>query len=450
MTQTKFDTMEYLEIFKKASSAQKEESDRVKMANDQYFNFINQLIAQNLAFDLLKAELAKFAAKEGFDNVQDALNKITNSYGVSPLQNAFKEQKFSAARQLMNLGATFGAHERAEFDIASDSKSVREGLGRPAAVGKAEFHNVKRFGLTLGIEMTAQDGTSSQIAHIEPTYKMMADSVSSYSRSNPYNDDFKQIADAFNFSNKAGQFSRSTTSNPRAGAEIADRISDGKITTIPVGCKGHFMGMSIVPDGPGSKSGYMVFTNRGLGCNDNDCGTQIYRIDDMSKVDAKFINSMMNGLSNGTSHAEIMRQVHQVTGNKPPIEHIPQNGQKYDNCSIANPRANIHGILLCQKALAKGGFENLTSQDRQDVKANYKEFTSSMREEKVIELAAAIEKNPKDPDLVNIGKEYLSQHRHDTKLDKDIRARLQGAVDKASHDKGSDFSFDEPRMSAPR
>ncbi len=45
--------------------------------------------------------------------------------------------------------------------------------------------------------------------------------------------------------------------NPEAGNDLARRIQGGELTTIPVSCKGHAMGLSYVPDGPGSKSGYL-------------------------------------------------------------------------------------------------------------------------------------------------------------------------------------------------
>ena len=122
------------------------------------------------------------------------------------------------------------------------------------------------------------------------------------------------------------------------------------------------MGLSIVPDGPGATAGYLVFTNRGDGCTSGEYGTQIYRLDDLKKADPEFINCVMNGNSTGTSHADIMKMMGQVTNNNPPIHTIAQKPQKYGNCTIANPRANIRGILLCQKALTKGGFDKLDVQ----------------------------------------------------------------------------------------
>lgn len=426
MTKLLFNPNVLLDLIGKAQFANKEEANRKKVQNEQYFKALQELLAKNLAFEQLKAELSQLAALGGFNQIDELLNQVTNSYGVSALQQAFKDQNFDAAKQLIDLGASFDARERAEFNVALDSQAVKQSGLLPSAKTKDTFHDVKRFGLTLGIEMVAQDGTSSQIAHIAPTYKIMADSATNYAFDNPR---FKSIADALTFADKTGQFSRSTSTNPQAGARLAERIQEGKITTIPIACKGHFMGLSIVPDGPGATSGYMVFTNRGLGASSNDCGTQIFRLDDLSKVNPSFINSMMNGLSNGTSHADIMRQVKQVAGNKPPIEHIQQKGQKHDNCSIANPRANIRGILLCQKAIEKGGFENLSTNDRNNVKADYKDYSQAMRFEKIEELASAIEKNPSNPDLMNIAKHYLQQH---PKADKQVKERLQTAMTHAN------------------
>lgn len=427
-------------------AAQKEQMYRSKVENDAFFNRINQLFAQNLEMERMKAELLHTAQQLGLDSLPQALNRVQNEHGYSPLQQAFQAQNFPLAKKLIDWGADVGPIERATFEIALDSKKAKEEYGT-IPVTEKKYPAVKHFGLTLGIEMTAADGTYSQIAHIAPTYKIMTDSLSSYANNNPHNKDIGKIAEAFSFSNNAGQFTRSTSMNPRAGEQITDRIQEGKITTIPIACKGHFMGLSIVPDGPGSKSGYMVFTNRGLGCNEKDCGTQIYRVDDLKKMNPQMVTAMMNGLSNGTSHEDIMKIVHQVADHKSPISTIPQQPQKYDNCSIANTRANIRGILLCQQAIAKNGFNNLNEQDLSEVKTRYKEYSNAMRVEKVHELIKELGKNPKDPDLINIGKEYLKQH---PKVESSVREKLETAMDSARKAAQGKQDHEPPQLSIPK
>ena len=66
----------------------------------------------------------------------------------------------------------------------------------------------------------------------------------------------------------------------------------------------------------------------------------------------------MNGHSDGVTHSEIMRKIGDVTDNQPPVHTIRQAEQKVDNCSIANTKSNIHGIILCQMAKDKGALIN--------------------------------------------------------------------------------------------
>jgi hypothetical protein len=427
---------------------QKEIMNRMKIDNDNFFAQLNRLFLERLSADRLKAELDEAAKQAGFDNLQHALNFAQNKFGQSPLQQAFQQQDFSKANQLMDYGAEVGPVERSAFNVALDSEAATaSGFQRPSAKGPEALHPVKNFGLTLGVEMMSKDGTFSQLAEIGPSYNMMSQSVAKYAERDPK---FKEISEAFDFSNKTAGFSASTARNsPQAGEKIAERISQGKITTIPVSCEGHAMGLSVVPDGPGSKSGYMVFTNRGVGADQP--GTQIYRIDDLSKVDGKFINEMMNGHAKGQPHDAIMKKIHDVAGNKPPIHEISQQGQKCDNCTIANPRSNVHGILLCQKAVEKGGFDKLSAEDHQNAKTDYKKFSNGMRSDKVDELVSAMAKNPKDEDLSNMAKEYLKQHAHKTSdASKEIKEKLEGALSRSADSRAQNEDRYEPPMSAPR
>ncbi len=419
----------YLTKLEQKLTAQKDYINKLKTENDAFFNFIYSLFEQRLNAESLRKEINEAANQYGFENVEQALNQIQNRYGQTLLQKAFQQQNFAMAKQLMDLGAEVGPIERAAFEVALDSVSAKKFGFSPSEV--EHFHPVKNFGLVLGIEMTSADGTYSQIAHIAPTYRLMTNFVNQYANNNPQRQNFKEIAEALSFTNNAAKFSHSTSKdNPWAGEVMANRISQGKLTTIPLSCQGHFMGLSVVPDGPGSKSGYLVFTNRGIGCE--EAGTQIYRINDLSKINGQFINTAMNGHSQQRSHAHMMGLLNQVTEG-PPIYTIKQKAQKHDNCSIANSRSNMQGILLCQKAITKHGFDNLSQQDINDVKTEYKNFTHAMRAEKVNELAMEIAKNPKDPDLINLAKEYLKQH---PRAEIELRNKLTTALEKANAEEG--------------
>lgn len=335
----------------------------------------------------------------------------------TPLIEAFKDQNFSKAYELIeDEKAEMGPLERAALEIALDSQEARLAKLSPKDVNPNanahELHRMKEYGLVLGINAVGVDGTHSQFAHIGPTYKLMTDAVKAYSDKDPSSSSFKSIKEAFEFSHDAAKFSYSTPTNPNVGKALSERIQEGKITTIPISCRGHVMGLSIVPDQPpGSKGGYMVFTNRGEGSEPKNHGTQIYRIDDLSKINPEFINNMINGHSAGTPYDEIMHQVNDVAGNQPPVHSIKQKSQKNDNCTVANTRANIHGIMLCQKAIEENKpVQALSVSDHNTVKSDYKQFTEHMHEEKIDTLASALRNNPNDRDLRILAEEYIEQH----------------------------------------
>ena len=404
-----------LKQIQQKSEQQKAFMDKValdKMFADQqlFFALMQKLFSSKLQQTNLQEQLEQEAQKSGFTNLKEALNLAKNPEGQSPLQQAFQEQRFEDAQQLIDYGAIPGPVERAAFNIALDSKAAKN-FGFSGPKEEEKLHPVKNFGLVLGIEMTSKDGTFSQFGHVGPTYQLMTDAVDKYANSKGTDPGLKEIADAYKFTNQAASFSASTSQrNPEAGKEISDRIQEGKVTTIPISCSGHAMGLSIIPDGPDSKSGYLAFTNKGLGAKPGESGTQIYRVEDLSKLDADFVNSVMNGHSDGVPHSEIMSKISEVTDNQPPVHTIRQAEQKVDNCSIANTRSNIHGIILCQMARDKGGFDKLSEQDLDAGKKEFKKFTDHMKTDKVHELAEAIKKNPNDEDLNQLAQVYLKQN----------------------------------------
>lgn len=411
-----------LKSMQQKMDTQKAMMNQSKADNDLFFLLLSKLLESIFKTDTFKEDLEKSAKQSGYDGLASALNKAVNQDGQSPLQYALQKQDFGLAMRFLDFGAIPGPVEKAVFDIARDSKAAQD-YGLPPPPAEEKFHPVKNFGLVLGITMNSVDGTFSQYGHIAPTYKLMTDSVDSYAKAHPDKANFKEISDAFKFSNKAAAFSNSTPQrNPEAGKDISERIQSGKLTTIPVSCDGHAMGLSYVPDGPGSKSGHLVYTNRGLGAKSSEYGTQIYRVEDSSKITPQFVNNMMNGFSDGTSSKAIVAQIKEASGNTDPVMHIKQSGQKRDNCTIANSRSNIEGILMCQKAIEVGGFDKLSKDDIASVKKEYKDYTSSMRAEKVNELAKALKANPDDKDLNKLAQEYLKQHPN---VDPKVKAPLE-------------------------
>ncbi|KTD14648.1 substrate of the Dot/Icm secretion system [Legionella gratiana] len=394
----------------------------------------------NQQFDQLQVPLKEIAQDCGYQDLPTALSLAKNARGQTALVKALQDQEFSLANALLMSGAQFDNQALAEFDIAIDSEKGRQALAdgtiqlpssyRPS--DRENLHLVKEYGLVLGIEMTSKDGTPSQRAHIGPAYKLMTESVSDYSKScssQPVKDDFKQIANAFNFTNSVSKFHGSNpTGSPEAGNALAKRIQAGEITTVPINCKGHAMGLSFAPVAGDPNKTYLIVTNRGEGAEKTGkFGTQIYEVDKRD-VTPEFINKMMNGHYKGQSHDEIMGRVAKVTKGKEPVYDIPQSQQKYDNCTVANSRSNIQGILACQEANRKGGFDKV---NKEEIKDRYKGFTDDMKSKKVQELGKALAKDPDNPDLKNLAQGYLDKpggkfkHHLETAMNKDVEPSIR-------------------------
>ncbi len=407
------------------SDRNKRDAIQKQLEDQERFNRMMMLHAQMLDAEkaknqMLLLELQGQANKE-FDDQQQDFKTLTNPSGQTLLQKAYLDQNFELADYMERQGAKRGSLESAAFDL---SKGTAEGRARGFQPGEDSLHKVKDYGLVLGIEMTAEDGTSSMIAHIGPTQSLMADAVSDYAKASG-NSSFKKIADSLDATRKHGQFQYSKPS-PGMGKALAEQIKKGEVTSIPIGCKGHIMALTVIPDTNNPPSGYVAYTNRGDGQHPSRYGTATYRVDDVSVVDEKFINRVSNGLHKGESYEAIAGEVSRITNHQPPVDYTQQKGQKRDNCSVANLRSNVHATAAAMKAIELNKqLEDLSPSERAEVRKEYKEFTNHQRESKAQKLAAEIRKNPNDRDLQNLAKHYLQQH---PKASQNIRGPIEQAL----------------------
>ncbi|HHT0592536.1 TPA: Dot/Icm T4SS effector AnkD/LegA15 [Legionella anisa] len=404
-----------------AENKLKEASQKAKMDEEQ---FIQQLFVflqkthgsiSEQEIDSQKKELTDLLEEGGYQDLPTALNSAKNARGQTPLVQALQNQDFPMARILLDFGAEYDSLAREEYDIAIRSERGRESgdlITPPKDYIQSEpekLHTVKEFGLILGLDIISRDGTPSQRGHVGPTYKLMTDAVKKYGQGrteDPAKGDFKQISDAFAFANNVAKYQYSTPEgSPAAGNALSQQIQKGEVTSVPINCTGHAMGLSFVPVEGNPDKTYLVFTNRGEGAKPGEEGTRIYEVD-KKDITPDFINNVMSGHDKGLSHAQVMKQIHEVTQRKDPVSVINQKPQKYDNCTVANTRANIHGVLLCQEANRIGGFKNVNQETKDKVKDRYKEFTDDMKSKKVQQLEKALEKNPEDPDLKALTKAY--------------------------------------------
>ncbi|MGE4349431.1 MAG: hypothetical protein AB7D28_06675 [Candidatus Berkiella sp.] len=391
------------------------------------------VLEQQTALGHLVEEVAKKKGKD-LDEADQEIEKGVpkDQDGQTPLQKAITDGDFSGAEEQVRSGAPIGSPEKGALEFALESNTpvtkAFSSMDINKGVDPAQITTMKEFGVVLGIKATSEDGKTSQFAHIGPTYQMMSNSVSGYAKGldaeHPQKQNFSKIGEAFEFSNEQAKFKLSEATNLSKGSEaIAKRAQSGEITSIPTSCKGHSMALTIIPDGQGG--GYMAFTNRGLHAQPDSKGTDIYRISDLSKIDKDFVKSMMDGHNSGTSHEAIMAKIKSVADPKEPVQHIKQSAQKNDNCTVANPRANIEGILLCQKAIAEG--KKVEDMDPKAAQKEYKAFTQQMRAAKIDDLAQRIRSEPDNKDLKTLATRYIEQHP--AEKNKEFRATLQSALD---------------------
>ncbi|MFA6303384.1 MAG: hypothetical protein WC627_09675 [Legionella sp.] len=404
---------------------------------EAFLKQLMQIILQNLKLSLAEKEkqIQEFLKKNGLGDFKlgDVVSAMRTKDGQSPLQSALQTQNFVLAAIYLLSGAIAGPKERATFALALDSQKAQNlgfKIDRTIPNSGTVIHPVKDYGLVLGVAVTSVDGTYSQFGHVGPTYNMMSNSIDDYASTNS---NFSKIADAFTETNKIANFSYSKAQNPNTANELANRIhnsKNGEVTSIPASFNGHVMGLSVISDKEG-KGGYVVFTNRGIGSdvtNQNmkppgGAGTQIYRVDDLSQIAAKDIDVVIQGHHSGKSPEAVTAALNNITGGKTPVEVIVQKEQKNDNCTIANTRANVHGVLLCQQAIEKAKpVQQLDAAEKEAVKKEYKAFTTDMRQKKVEKLADALAKNPQDPDLNTLATTYIAnqeqkrkEHPHDVR-----------------------------------
>ena len=430
---------------KNQSAENLEEVNKKQQANREYNlnrQLMEALFAQIMA--ILKSgasseekteQLEELREQANVQSIQNLLNRANHPQGQSLLTQAFLDQDFNLASDLLDRGAEIGPVEKSAYDLALDSQNARDShLPMPSQEG---LHPVKDFGLMLGVDMHAEDGTHSQYGHIGPTYEKLTESISQCAEQLG-DKDVQEVSEAFNYTQAVTDFRFSTQTKSDAGQALSDRIQQGKITSIPVSHKGHSTGLTVVPDGKDSKSGYVVFTNRGLGEDSKNHGTVIYKVDDLSKITPDRINKLMNGHSDGMSYRELKMNLAYMTEGKEPVHRIPQESQKVDNCTIANPRSNIHGVMLCQQAMRKQGFDKLEMKDFHDVNSKYAKFSTQMLQNKTEELAKKIEENPTTNLYKTLAKKFVEQNP-------DAPASVMEPLERALND-----TKNVSRMSSPK
>lgn len=283
---------------------------------------------------------------------------------------AIQCQNYAVVQELIKQGVQANAMhvEALNFTLENHSRYA------PRATSEQTLHPVKHFGLTLGFDTTI-NGVRSQRAQMQQPFHLLTTQLKDYANRLNANHAFKNeltaIANAYAYSEQAIQFSGSRVSNPQAAQALAKRYHAGEITVIPCGWKGHVISISLV-------NGHLVLTNRGESGN-RDFGTQIYKIADPQKVNAAFINTLLTGIQNNATPQDILNAVGTVVDPNPAMQ-IAAKAQKYQNCTYANPKSNVEGILT---VLAINN-----PKLKPAIHSAYKEMTDTFRRELASDLVA--------------------------------------------------------------
>ena len=334
----------------------------------------------------------------------DAINSSQSPY-KSLLEATLDNQNFKGAYLLLDNDAIVGSAEREAFKIAINSEAGRDFGFRQQPTTEEKLHTVKKYGLILGLEVTAKDGTFSQKSYLGPALSMVADSVEQYAKTVPNDTQFQKIASAFKAAEVIGNYQYSEPLNKNAGNQLFKRIQQGdNVTSIPIRCKGHTMGLSVISDKDG-KSGYLAFTNRGFGAMPHEYGTKLFKIDDLSKLDVSAIETVMS-MHGDKSYGEVMQALGKLTGNAAPVHFIAQPPQTMDDCTVVNPSSNIQGMLIAMKALETG--KEPAKVNTQS--AQFNAFDCAVKTRYATELATQLQQNPQDQDLQNLAKAYAQKY----------------------------------------
>lgn len=283
---------------------------------------------------------------------------------------AIQCQNYSVAQELIKQGvqANVMHYEALSFALENHSRYTHKTSAEQA------LHPVKHFGLALGFDTTI-NGVRSQRAQMQQPFHLLTTQLKNYAHCldahHAFKNEFTAIANAYAYSEQAIQFSGSRVSNPQAAQALAKRYHAGEIAVIPCGWKGHAISISLV-------NGHLVLTNRGESGN-RDFGTQIYKIAHPEKVNAAFINTLLTGIQNNATPNDILNTLGTVVDPNPVMQ-IAAKSQKYQNCTYANPKSNVEGILT---VLAMNN-----PKLKPVAHAAYKEMTDSFRRELASDLVA--------------------------------------------------------------
>lgn len=337
------------------------------------------------------------------------------------LKSAIEDQNFILAKSLIESGVELDQDSKDAFTFAMQTNSAvvqrhYESIGghdrfRASGFGRGEFHHhiVKRYGLSLGIAYIASDGTSSERGFTGPSLNEITKRLGLYARSDR---GFQEIYRANQASLTACDYYGSMTRRASAGANISAMIQGacigGGTVCLPCGYSQHMIGVYIV-------DGYLVVSDR-QNRPGYTPGTYIYKITDPSAYTPEVVDKIINGVGRATPKAEVLEALYSGVNRDEPVHAIAQKGQKVSNCTIANTKSVIAGVLLVQELRTRGGIEaGIQDEVKLHSHTRYKSFTKDFRRTTVNELIDELRRSPTDRDLVGMAVTYINSRYTDKK-----------------------------------
>lgn len=362
-------------------------------------------------FNLLKMKELIKDDEEFYKNLFIAILKANDAKesGSKVLKRAIEDQNFIFANQMIAEGVLIDKDCENAFAAAMHTGSEvveryysyvgSDGFrSNDFGIGDFRHHKVKKYGLSLGVRFVASDGTSSGYGYTGPALDEITKRIGLHSKMDlKFQEIYLANVRSLSVCNYYGSRVRAEGAS-RAISDMVKNACERGVVCIPCGFSQHMIGVYVV-------DGYLVVSDRQTRPGHTP-GTKIYKITNPSAYSPEVIETLITGMGKAKSKEEVMGSL--LCGVDPaPVYSIHQKAQKMANCTIANPKSAIEGVLFVQELRGASGAH--IDRVRKEAHLRYKEFTKDLRRTTVQDLIGDILDNPADDDLRGLAVAYINQ-----------------------------------------
>lgn len=369
-----------------------------------------------------------------------------DQYGRSALTVALSNEDFILVQHLLEKGANVFLEDKLVLEIALISMMQRDpktttkimaqapkdaswaqeyldylysyAIGNPAP--KTHKYRevfdpvIRHFGQVLDT-MVYFNGTPSHYGFISPSLNVLKEHLQKYVtelKSNTNQPHFKQIADAFTFTQNTCKFHGNLPAYDAAEkttAQILDNFHKKNKDVVLVfgGWAGNSVALAFI-------NKFMIISNLGMGGNPQQ-GTTIYAIKNIEAININVIKAFMRGLGDASDPNDIFALLGDIVDTTQ-LCSINQFLTPIDNCIFVNPRAIIQGILLVLTAFDKE--EKITKEILESslatVANSYQAYINSLYQHSTDDLAAFMRNHKllqnRRIECCSLALEYINQH----------------------------------------